>query len=123
MKSTVFRTLPPKELLEQILTKLHRPLSSRPCQVSKEELQAYQWGDELVELLPFYIPSMIHRFFDRDTMLPFQTSTILRHLLRVHGYTLVSKETMTNYTKTITYTVCTEAPTPVLDEEVVVSFT
>ncbi len=122
MRQTVFRQTPPKELLERICADLHRPLSSFPCSISKDELEAYQWGDELFELLPYYVPSLLSRFVDSTTGYPTHTSTVLRHLLRAHGYDLVGKEEMTNYVKTLVYQLVPTKHDQPLDSEVVVSF-
>lgn len=117
----IFRKTPPITILETVLKKLHCPIQSFPLKCTKEILDTYSWGDELVELIPYYIPSMVPRFFD-DTMMPLNNATILRHLLRSQGYNLVGQETHVAYKKTIVYHFTLPEKNTHLDEEVVIDF-
>lgn len=78
------------------------PLENFPFHVLQDKLFTLSWGDELVELQPYYIQSMIPRFFKADGM-PKNNITVLRHLLRAHKYNLKGQETMRDGKKTILY--------------------
>lgn len=118
----IFRQTPPLSILKTVCNKLHLPIESFPLKCTKEQLDTYIWGDELVELIPYYIPSMLPRFFDTSTYMPKNTATILRHLLRSQGYNLVGQETHVAYKKTIVYHFTLPEKSTHLDEEVVIDF-
>ena len=122
MKKSPFRIIPPIHILKNVLQKLHCPIESLPVKCTKEQIECFEWGNELVELLPYYMPSMIPRFFDSVTNMPYNTVTILRHLLRSQGYNLVSQETHVAYKKTIVYHLTLAEKSSLLEEEVVVEF-
>jgi hypothetical protein len=97
------------------------PLENFPFQVLQEKLFEMEWGEELVELQPYYIQSMLPRFFKADG-LPKNNSTILRHLLRAHKYNLKGQETMREGKKTILYHFIPPNINYELPEEIVISF-
>lgn len=87
----LFRSLPPKDLVESIL---------RSCGLlglhdlrwfSKDELKVVEQDDWLPLLYPYYLPCKAKRFLNEalDTS---RLITILRHILRPHGYDLSVQE-------------------------------
>jgi len=99
MTVTPFRKKPPLELLERILETFNVSIHQLPTQFSS---YSYRWSDDhLIELIPYYIPSMVQRFFDNDY--PINTVTIIRHLLKEHNFELKRCEVMHDYRKKNVY--------------------
>jgi len=97
---TVFRKKPPRTILVEILKKIHRSLDTLPFTFTKDDFSTYKWDNELIELAPYYVPSMLERFIYNPNPI-----TILRHILREHEFLCSSKEITRASKKTILYTV------------------
>jgi hypothetical protein len=97
---TVFRKKPPRTILVEMLKKVHHSLDNVPFMFTKDDFSNYEWGNELIELSPYYVPSMLERFIDKPNPI-----TILRHILREHEFVCSSKEITRASKKTILYTV------------------
>lgn len=120
MPTSPFLQPPPITLLETILKPLKVSLTFLPTEITKERFKAYVWTEEILsELIPYYIPSMVPRFFENDY--PINTVTIIRHILKEYDIKIVGKEGTIDYKKNTVYHVSRNKK-DVLDEEVVLSF-
>lgn len=90
--TALFRTSPPRELVEQILVALgFRGLEDLRW-FSKDELTVETQDEWLPLLEPYYLPCKAERFLYRGRLDGQDCVTILRHLLRQHGCDLATVE-------------------------------
>ena len=102
MSEYIFRTTPPIDLVSKILKPLNIFLDILPTQFSKYAIDKYEWSeDDLAELIPYYYPSILSRFFENDY--PINTVTVIRQLLKAHDYEFKTVETMSEYKKSYIY--------------------
>jgi hypothetical protein len=86
----LFRKIPPLEFVEEILRACGFLGIKDLRWFLKEELQLESAEDWLPFLEPYYLPCKVERFlysFSSDACI-----TVFRHILRPHGYTLVTQE-------------------------------
>ena len=89
MPSSPFLQPPPITLLETILKPLKVSLTFLPTEVTKERFKSYVWTEEVLsDLIPYYIPSMLDRFFENNY--PINTVTIIRHILKEYDIKLIT---------------------------------
>jgi hypothetical protein len=102
MPTSPFRSTPPLSLLEAILLPLNVTIKQLPTEIQKSRTITYKWSVEHIEeLMPYYIPCMLERFFKDDY--PINTITIIRHLLKEHNMELKTHEAMIDYKKYSVY--------------------
>jgi len=120
MPTSPFLQPPPITLLETILKPLKVSLEFLPTEVTKERLKSYVWTEDVLsELIPYYIPCMIPRFFENDY--PINTVTIIRHILKEYDIKIVAKEGTVDYKKNTVYHISRNTK-DILDEEIVLRF-
>ena len=87
----LFRLSPPKEFVEDILRNLGLIGLHDLRWFTKEELTLDSQEEWLPLLYPYYLPCKARRFM-MDLLDANRLITILRHILRVHGYDLSVEE-------------------------------
>jgi hypothetical protein len=118
--SDLFRKIPPLNLIERILKPLNIYLDILPTQFTRAAADKYEWlADDLAELIPYYIPSMLSRFFENEY--PKSTITVIRQLLKAHNYEFKTVESMTEYKKSYIYHISKKIEGP-LPAEVTLCF-
>lgn len=97
----LFRVIPPKELVIEILQHL-RLLGLHDLRwFTREELNLETLDEWLPLLEPYYIPCKARRFLeDMDAT---RIVTIVRHILQPHGYELHTQERMYKTSKATLY--------------------
>ena len=91
-----------------------------PTQFTSAAATKYKWlAEDLAELIPYYIPSMLPRFFENDE--PKSTITVIRQLLKAHNYEFKTVESMTEYKKSYIYHISKKIEGP-LPAEVTLRF-
>ena len=104
-KPKLFRQPPPKELVEQVLRScgfqgLH---DLRWFSKAEMRLESEEW---LPELEPYYLPCKARRFLHSD-LAGERLITILRHVVRAHGYDLIAQERLYKDSKQTLYQIQT----------------
>lgn len=87
----LFRTPPPKELVESILRSSGLIGLHDLRWFSKDELRLTEQDEWLPQLYVYYLPCKAKRFL-YDTIDGYRMITILRHILRPQGYDLHVQE-------------------------------
>lgn len=87
----LFRTVPPKELVESILRSSGLLGVHDLRWFSKDELKLDEQDEWLPQLYPYYLPCKAKRFL-HDILDGARAITIVRHILRPHGYDLHVQE-------------------------------
>ena len=120
MADHLYRENPPIDLVSRILKPLNVYLNILPTQFSKTAINKYQWqADDLAELIPYYYPCMLERFFKDEY--PINTVTIIRQLLKAHDYEFKTVEMMSEYKKSYVYHISKKTKDS-HDSEIVLSF-
>jgi hypothetical protein len=91
LQKKLFRSLPPKELVESILRGSGLLGLHDLRWFSKDELKTAEQEEWLPLLYPYYLPCKAKRFL-HETLDNSRLITILRHILRPHGYDLSVQE-------------------------------
>jgi hypothetical protein len=113
--SLLFREKPPLKLISKILMPLNIVLDILPTQFTSAAATKYKWlAEDLAELIPYYVPSMLGRFFENDE--PKSTITVIRQLLKVHNYEFKTVESMFEYKKSYIYHISKKIEEPLLKE-------
>lgn len=89
----LFRTPPPRDFVEQILRSCGLRGLEDLKQFSKDDLTSgISTAEEWLPLLePYYLPCKAARFFT-ETLTTEKIVTIMRHIVRPHGYDLIVQE-------------------------------
>jgi len=87
----LFRSLPPRDLVETILRSSGLLGLHDLRWFSKDELKTVEQEEWLPILYPYYLPCKAKRFL-HDALDNSRLITILRHVLRPHGYDLSVQE-------------------------------
>jgi hypothetical protein len=101
----LFRQLPPRELVEEILRLLgfRAGMADLRC-FTAGELQLESQEIWLPQLEPYYLPCKARRFFEgRGPLDGPRCIAVLRHILRPHGYDLHVQERMYKDAKATLY--------------------
>jgi hypothetical protein len=109
----MFRTIPPLDLVEQVLRSLKLSGLSDKRWFSKDELPMDSLEEWLPSVEPYYLPCKAQRYLHRD-LSAHGVITVLRHLLKVHDIELKTQEKMINGRKTTLYQVFYEYVDPVV---------
>lgn len=99
----LFKTQPPKELVEKILEHLGIVGFNENYKFSREDIQKKEFIDKLMEI-PFedyYINCKYQKYF--ENLDEKKCITILRQLLRLYGYKIKSTEKFSNGHKFLLY--------------------
>ncbi len=98
----LFRKVPPIELVDKIFKPIGINIYDLPTQFTKQQATTYKWDvDVLEELIPYYVPSMLARFFQDNY--PLSTLTVFRQLIKVHELEFKTVESMSDGKKTNIY--------------------
>jgi len=97
----IFRVLPKKELIEEILLFLQFLGLHDKRIFTKKDILKDKFEEIVTWIEPYYIPCKAERFLHDIT--PNKQITILRHLLRVIGYDLLVQEKNIYGVKATTY--------------------
>jgi len=87
----LFRCTPPKEFVESILRNIGLIGLHDLRWFSKDELKVGEQDEWLPQLYPYYLPCKAKRFL-HEALDCSRMVTILRHILRPHGYDLHVQE-------------------------------
>jgi hypothetical protein len=97
----LFKKVPPKELVEEILIHLQFLGFNDNRLFTKYDISREKFEDIITWIEPYYIPCKAKRFlYDINEN---KQITILRHILRAHKYDLNAQEKLVNTIKTTTY--------------------
>lgn len=97
----LFKKLPPKELVEEILEHLQFAGFNDNRIFTKHDISKEKFEEIVTWIEAYYIPCKAKRFlFDINEN---KQITVLRHLLRAHKYDLNAQEKLVNGIKTTTY--------------------
>lgn len=104
-KNQLFRQIPPKEVCLMVLETFGITDFNDGTPFSRKELKAVNCVEKMEQLKPllltYYLPckarTYLHDLTEKNVI------TILRQLLRLHGYTILSKEKYLKGTKYILY--------------------
>jgi hypothetical protein len=102
MKHVLFQCIPPWEVVVQTLTSLCVP-TELPCTFVKGELYLDNSAEIACSLEPYYLPCKAKIFLEVTNEK--RWITILRHILKPHGWELIAKETTRERKKIILYTI------------------
>jgi hypothetical protein len=97
----LFRKVPSKEIVEEILIHLHFLGFNDNRIFTKFDIPKEKFNEILIWIEPYYLPCKAKRFLSDIT--DNKRITILRHLLKVHKYDLLGQEKIVNGIKTTTY--------------------
>lgn len=119
----MFRETPPKDLVSQVLQGLgFRGLEDLRW-FSKDELRTESQNEWLPLLEPYYLPCKAARFLHRGLLGSQDCVTVLRHIVRPHGYELATVERTYNGKKQPLYQIQSLRDTHTLnDTDLEVSF-
>lgn len=116
----LFREKPPIELVCRIFKPLGINIYDLPTQFTKSQAVSYKWSEEdLVELIPYYYPSMLSRFFENEY--PKNNVTIFRQLVKASGLEFKTLESMSEGKKTNLYYISRPSNT-VLSHPIIITF-
>ncbi len=116
----IFRHPPPLELVLQILQTTGVQSLHDTTTFLKEGIHLQDFEDLLPQLEPYYIPCKASEYI-HTTLTPKRAITILRHILRVHGVTLLTIEKSASNQKILWYQL--EAPSvPIPEEGITIQF-
>ena len=125
MSQKLFRTPPPKDLVEEILHHLKLKGLTEQRWFTRDELYMNTLDDWLPLLEPYYLPCKAKRFLFDVT--PARMITILRHILHPLDYDLRTQERMYKLQKQTMYQIYSlKVQQPILDisaNELCVEFT
>jgi len=117
-KSTIFRCFPPWETVLQVFQILQLP-TEFPTEFQRNQIQT-DYSDSAVALLePYYKPAKARQYLEYTDEK--RWCTILRQLLQLYGWTLLSRETTRDRKKIVLYSV-ERSTTDLLSTPVQVSF-
>jgi hypothetical protein len=115
-KHPLFRVIPPKEIILEIVEKLGIHIGQT---FTRADLNIAVLTDILTTLEPYYfVCKAIDLFVDVDEK---RLITILRQCLKVHNYQLKGRETTRAGRKVVNY-IITKEENDVLEEPIIVSF-
>jgi len=97
----IFRNIPSKELVEEILIFLQFLGFHDTKTFTKKDISKEKFEEVLIWIEPYYVPCKAKRFLSNIT--ENKQITVLRHLLRAHNYDLVAQEKVYNSVKVTTY--------------------
>jgi hypothetical protein len=97
----LFRKIPSKELVEEILIHLQFLGFNDNRIFTKFDIPKERFNEILVWVEPYYLPCKARRFL--SDISDNKRITIIRHLLKVHNYDLRAHEKIVNSIKTTTY--------------------
>jgi len=97
----LFREIPPKELVEEILLHLQFLGFNDNRIFTKHDIPKDKFEDIITWIEPYYIPCKAKRFLYELGIS--KHITILRHLLHAHKYDLLGQEKLINGVKTTVY--------------------
>ena len=97
----IFRNIPSKELVEEILITLHFLGFHDTKTFTKRDLPKDKFEEVLIWIEPYYVPCKAKRFL--SDINENKQITVLRHLLRAHNYDLIAQEKVYNSVKVTTY--------------------
>jgi hypothetical protein len=101
-RDQIFRTLPDVTLVQELLQTcwhLHGLKDTR--QFSRDIISQEAMVTLVEKMRPFYLPCKARTYL--SDMQPKRAITVLRHMLRLFGYKLISEETHVDKRKTILY--------------------
>ena len=97
----IFRNIPSKELVEEILVVLQFLGFHDNKTFTKKDINKEMFEEIVIWIEPYYVPCKAKRFLSNIN--ENKQITILRHLLRVHNYDLLTQEKVHNCVKVTTY--------------------
>jgi hypothetical protein len=97
----LFRTDPPKEVVESVLQSIGLLGFNDLRWFSRDEIKVDTLEIWLPEIESYYLPCKAKRFIHNWT--PYSIITIIRHLLHLHGYTLQKEERLYKGVKQMIY--------------------
>ena len=97
----IFRKIPTKELVEEVLVYLQFLGFHDNKTFTKNDISKEKFEDIVIWIEPYYVPCKAKRFLSNIN--ENKQITILRHLLRVHNYDLLTQEKVYNSLKVTTY--------------------
>jgi len=109
----MFRKVPPKEIVEQVLRSLKFAGLYDKRWFSKDDLPLDTLEEWLPLLQPFYLPCKAERYLEGE-MTRSRIITVLRHLLKANDIELKVQERMVNGHKTTLYQVFYDSIDPVV---------
>jgi hypothetical protein len=109
----MFRKVPPKEIVEQVLRSLKFKGLDDKRWFSKEDIPIDTLEEWLPLVQPFYLPCKAQRYLEGE-MTRSRIITILRHLLKAHQIELKVQERMVNAHKTTLYQVFYDTIDPIV---------
>ena len=101
-KNTLFREIPPWDLVKSIL-KLLSISTDFPVTFQKKDIDLSQSPDAAYLLEPYYKPCKAKRYLDTSDNA--RWITVLRHILEPHGWKIEYQETTRDKKKAIFYTI------------------
>ena len=97
----IFRNIPNKELVEEILIYLQFLGFHDNKTFTKKDIDKEKFEEIVIWIEPYYVPCKAKRFLSNIN--ENKQITILRHLLRVHNYDLLTQERVQYSQKVTTY--------------------
>ena len=97
----LFKKLPPKELVNEVLVHLQFIGFNDNRIFTKYDIPKDKFEEIITWIEPYYIPCKVKRFLYEIN--ENKQITIIRHLLRAHKYDLNAHEKLVNGIKTTTY--------------------
>ena len=88
----LFRKKPSLELVNDILVSLRFTGLNDTRLFTKADISVEVFEESLPQLEPYYLPCKAARFLHRGLLGPQDCITILRHIVRPHGYELATVE-------------------------------
>ena len=97
----IFKSVPAKELVEEIIFFLHFLGFHDTKTFTKKDIPKDRFEEIVTWIEPYYVPCKAKRFL--SDINENKQITILRHLLKVHEYDLYAHEKILNSVKVTTY--------------------
>ena len=97
----IFRKIPSKELVEEVLIFLQFLGFHDNKIFTKKDVNKEKFEEIVTWIEPYYMPCKAKRFLSNIN--ENKQITILRHLLRIHNYDLLTQEKVHNSLKVTTY--------------------
>lgn len=101
-QSSLFRKLPPWTLVTQVLSLMNLP-SQFPFSFQRRDLNLNNSIEAVSLLEPYYKPCKAKQYLGYTDEA--RWITILRHILEIYNYEIISQETTRDKKKTIVYTI------------------
>ena len=117
----LFREVPPKDLLESVLRRaIHLKNLDDSTWFSKSSISLVELEQFLPQIEPYYMPCRAKEFIHKP-LTPARAVTIIRQLLIITGFELISQEKTCGRVKGMWYQIA--APKQISDREVIIQFT